>query len=278
MLDPQHRALLECAWHALEHAGHGHVGRRLRVGVFAGVANSAYYHAHVSPSLAAGDSALAYQALIGGERDFAATRIAYVLDCDGPAVNVQTACSTSLVATHLACQALIAGECDLALAGGAAVRLPQRVGLPPRGRDDPVARRALPRLRRRRERHGDRQRGGHRGPAPPRRRARRRRHRARGDPRLRREQRRRAQGGLHRTGGRGTGGCRAGGAHARRRAGRVAGLRRGARHGDRHGRSHRGGRARRGVPAHDERARLLRAGVGQDATSVTSTSPRAWSG
>jgi polyketide synthase PksJ len=128
MLDPQHRALLECAWHALEHAGHGHVGRRLRVGVYAGVANSTYYHAHVRPSIETGDSALAYQALISGERDFAATRLAYFFDFDGPAVNVQTACSTSLVATHLACQALLAGECDLALAGGAAVRLPQRVG------------------------------------------------------------------------------------------------------------------------------------------------------
>ncbi len=128
MLDPQHRLLMECAWHALEHAGHTGGGRRLRVGVYAGVANSAYYHANVRASLDPRDTASAYQALIGGERDFLATRLAYFFDLSGPGVNVQTACSTSLVATHLACQALLAGECDMALAGGAAVRLPQRVG------------------------------------------------------------------------------------------------------------------------------------------------------
>jgi acyl transferase domain-containing protein/acyl carrier protein len=128
MLDPQHRLLMECAWHALEHAGHANIDRRARAGVYVGVANSSYYHAQVRPSLDPRDTSGAYQALICGERDFIATRLSYYFDLTGPSINVQTACSTSLVAVHLACQALLAGECDLALAGGAAVRLPQRVG------------------------------------------------------------------------------------------------------------------------------------------------------
>jgi acyl transferase domain-containing protein/acyl carrier protein len=128
MLDPQHRLLMECAWNALEHAGHSCIDRSVRTGVYVGVANSTYTRDHVQPSLEPRDSSGAYQALIAGERDFLATRISYFFDLSGPSVNVQTACSTSLVAVHLACQALIAGECDMALAGAAAVRLPQRVG------------------------------------------------------------------------------------------------------------------------------------------------------
>ena len=128
LLDPQHRVLMECAWHALEHAGYGGIDRRLRAGVFAGVANSEYYRTHVRPGLDPADSAGAYQALISGERDFLTTRLSYLFDLSGPSVNVQCACSTSLVAVHLAAQALLAGECDLALAGGVAIRLPQHAG------------------------------------------------------------------------------------------------------------------------------------------------------
>jgi acyl transferase domain-containing protein/acyl carrier protein len=128
LLDPQHRLLMECAWHALEHAGHGGVTQQAALGIYAGVANSAYYNAHVLPSLDPRSVADAYQALLAGERDFLTTRLSYHFNLCGPSLNVQTACSTSLVAVHLACQALLDGECDMALAGGAAVRLPQRVG------------------------------------------------------------------------------------------------------------------------------------------------------
>jgi acyl transferase domain-containing protein len=128
LLDPQHRLLLECAWEGLEHAGIAASARQSRVGVYVGVANSTYLDRHTAPSIDAIDPAAGYQALISGGRDFAATRLSYQLDLSGPSVNVQTACSTSLVAVHMACQALINGECDIAIAGGAAVRLPQRVG------------------------------------------------------------------------------------------------------------------------------------------------------
>ena len=128
MLDPQHRLLLECAWHALEHAGHGHLATSTRTGVYAGVANSNYYSTLVRPSLDPQDSSAAYQALLSGERDFATTRLSYYFNLTGPSLDVQTACSTSLVAVHLACQSLLSGECDIALAGGAAVRMPQRIG------------------------------------------------------------------------------------------------------------------------------------------------------
>jgi polyketide synthase PksJ len=128
LMDPQHRLLQECTWEALEHAGYGARDRQARFGVFAGVANSAYLQRNVRPTLDAADSAGAYQALISAERDFVATRLSYQLDLSGPSMNVQTACSTSLVAIHVACQSLLNGECDVAIAGGAAIALPQKAG------------------------------------------------------------------------------------------------------------------------------------------------------
>jgi len=128
VLDPQHRLLLECAWHALEHAGHGQLASKIQTGVYAGVANSDYYNTLVRPTVDPQDPSSAYQALLSGERDFATTRLSYYFNLSGPSLDVQTACSTSLVAVHLACQSLLSGECDLALAGGAAVRMPQRIG------------------------------------------------------------------------------------------------------------------------------------------------------
>ena len=65
---------------------------------------------------------------IGNDKDFPSTRISYKLNLTGPSINVQTACSSSLVAVHLACQAIVAGECDMALAGAATVRIPQHAG------------------------------------------------------------------------------------------------------------------------------------------------------
>ncbi|MEU7894919.1 amino acid adenylation domain-containing protein [Nonomuraea sp. NPDC049152] len=127
MLDPQHRLLLECAWEALEHAGSPSGTADKVTGVYAGVGESAYLHHNLLPN---GDLVArvgAFQTSIGNDKDFVPTRISYKLDLRGPSVSVQTGCSTSLVAVHMACQALGSGECDVALAGGATV-IPQRRG------------------------------------------------------------------------------------------------------------------------------------------------------
>ena len=132
MTDPQHRLFLETAWEALERAGRAGDGQDLgsggRVGVFAGTSQSGYYLHHVlsHPGLIAELGGLT--ALLGADKDFLATRVAYKLDLTGPAFAVQTACSTSLVAVHLACRSLLDGECDLALAGGSTVQVPHRTG------------------------------------------------------------------------------------------------------------------------------------------------------
>ncbi|MEU8695393.1 beta-ketoacyl synthase N-terminal-like domain-containing protein [Streptomyces sp. NPDC048665] len=117
--DPQQRLLLECAHEALERAGHGGEDRPV-TGVFVGAGNNGYAEAVRAriDELPFLDEWRLRQATAP---DFVSTRIAYHLDLTGPALTVQTACSTSLVAVHLAVQALLNGECDLALAGGASV-------------------------------------------------------------------------------------------------------------------------------------------------------------
>ncbi|HEX9937152.1 MAG TPA: amino acid adenylation domain-containing protein, partial [Longimicrobium sp.] len=123
VLDPQQRIFLETAWEALENAGHVPGSTRETVGVFAGSGGGSYFTRHVraNPEVAAAAGGL--QAHLGNAKDFLALRTAYMLNLRGPALTVQTACSTGLVAVHLACQALAAGECDLALAGGVAISL-----------------------------------------------------------------------------------------------------------------------------------------------------------
>ena len=128
MTDPQHRLFLECAWEAMEDGGYD--GSRFRgpIGVYAGAGANSYLRDHVLPLTAKGDMAGLYQAMQANEKDFLATRTAYKLHLTGPAITVQTACSTSLVAVHCACQAIINGECDMALAGGVSIFLPQLSG------------------------------------------------------------------------------------------------------------------------------------------------------
>jgi len=130
MLEPGHRLFLECAWEALEDAGHVPGGVEGRVGVYAGAGASGYTERHVmgNPELLA--SVGAFQAYLASGKDFLATRASYKLDLRGPSLNVQTACSTALVAVHLAVQSLLSGECELALAGGATVLVPQDTGYP----------------------------------------------------------------------------------------------------------------------------------------------------
>lgn len=127
--DPQHRLFLECAWEALEHAGYTPDGHDLTVGVYAGSGGMSTYFLHnLARQLSSVDVAEAYQLFIGNDKDFLPTRVAYKLNLKGPAVAVQTACSTSLVAISMACQALVDYQCDLALAGAAAVPYPHVSG------------------------------------------------------------------------------------------------------------------------------------------------------
>lgn len=123
VLDPQQRLFLQTSWHALEDAGWP-AGDDCRVGVFASTSLSTYYLHNVLRSRSTLETVGQYQAMLSNDKDFLATRVAYKLGLTGPAVTVQTACSSSLSAIHLACQSLLAGECDVALAGGVSISSP----------------------------------------------------------------------------------------------------------------------------------------------------------
>ncbi|MDY7092225.1 MAG: MupA/Atu3671 family FMN-dependent luciferase-like monooxygenase [Acidobacteriota bacterium] len=125
--DPQQRVFLECAWQALEDSGYDPRSYGGSIGVFAGTNLSSYLFelfAHPRAMEAMGR----YRTLLGNDKDHLPTMVSYRLDLRGPSLNVQTACSTSLVAVHLACQSLLDGECSMALAGGAALAARQKTG------------------------------------------------------------------------------------------------------------------------------------------------------
>ncbi|GIF15732.1 type I polyketide synthase [Actinoplanes teichomyceticus] len=126
--DPQHRIALECAWQALEDAGIDPARTAAAVGVFAGTGVNTYFTRYVLGDGELADSFGPLPLVVGNEKDHVATRIAYRLGLRGPAVTVQTACSTSLVAVHLACQSLLTGDSDVAIAGGVRITVPQEAG------------------------------------------------------------------------------------------------------------------------------------------------------
>jgi phthiocerol/phenolphthiocerol synthesis type-I polyketide synthase E len=126
-LDPQGRVLLECAWEALEHAGYDPKAYDGLIGVFAGCSTNQYLQRYAQEIVEA-NSGSWHQTMLDGEKDFLTTRVSYKLGLKGPSVAVQTACSTSLVAVHLACQSLLTFESDMVLAGGVSVRLDQDQG------------------------------------------------------------------------------------------------------------------------------------------------------
>jgi acyl transferase domain-containing protein/glutamate-1-semialdehyde aminotransferase len=124
MLDPQHRLFLECAWLGLEDSGYGEVASDRRVGVFGSVGFNTYLALQLieDPGLLhAGEQ---FAVLVSNDKDFLASRVAQKLRLRGPAVVVQSACSSSLLAVHAACQSLLTGECDMAIAGGVSVTFP----------------------------------------------------------------------------------------------------------------------------------------------------------
>jgi acyl transferase domain-containing protein/aryl carrier-like protein len=128
ILDPQQRLLLECAWTALENAGYNPLKCPGRVGVYAGASISSYLLSNLHANRALTEVAGGLPLLLGNDKDYLSSRISYKLDLKGPSITVQTACSTSLVAVHLACQSLLNGECDMALAGGVTLTVPQKTG------------------------------------------------------------------------------------------------------------------------------------------------------
>ncbi len=128
LLDPQLRLFMTCAWEALEQANCIPAHFSGKIGVYAGAGMNGYLHHHLTPHLESTDPAATYQAMISNDKDFLATRLSYKLNLNGPSVSVQTACSTSLVAVHLAAQALQRGECDVALVGAAAIQVPHKRG------------------------------------------------------------------------------------------------------------------------------------------------------
>jgi amino acid adenylation domain-containing protein len=126
-LDPQHRLFLECAWELLERAGHGAPSTEELVGVYAGIGTNNYVAGVLSHDGMA-ESLGRFSISMANDKDFLATNVSYKLNLKGPSVTVQTACSTSLVAVHAACQSVFSGECDMALAGGVSLDVPQKSG------------------------------------------------------------------------------------------------------------------------------------------------------
>ena len=139
LMDPQQRLLLECAWESLENAGYDPFTYPGSIGLYAGATLNTYLLNHVYPNRHKLDpneslntfnlsSFGGFQTAIANDKDYLTTRISYKLNLRGPSINVQTACSTSLTAIHLAVQSLLQGECDMAIAGGVSVETPQKNG------------------------------------------------------------------------------------------------------------------------------------------------------
>jgi amino acid adenylation domain-containing protein/non-ribosomal peptide synthase protein (TIGR01720 family) len=129
IIDPQQRLFLECAWEAIENAGYNVDKIEGLVGIYAGVGMSGYLLNNLYPNRdLLAESVDDYQLMISNDKDFMPTRTSYKLNLKGPSVNVQTACSTSLVAVNLAVQSLLDGKCDMVLAGGVSIDIPTKTG------------------------------------------------------------------------------------------------------------------------------------------------------
>ncbi|MBX2808518.1 MAG: polyketide synthase, partial [Cellvibrionaceae bacterium] len=126
-IDPQQRLFLQMVWHALEHAGYAPGNVKHKTGVY-GTSRISTYPSLANFSVTEVGQVKGMQALLGNDKDYLATRVAHRFNLHGPALTVQTACSSSLVAVHMACESLRGGECDMAIAGGAAISFPQNAG------------------------------------------------------------------------------------------------------------------------------------------------------
>jgi acyl transferase domain-containing protein/acyl carrier protein len=128
VLDPQQRHFLECAWEALENAGYDPQRYSGSIGVFAGCSINNYFLQNVASHRELLGAMGNVQVGLLNDKDYLATRVSYKLNLRGPSMTIQTACSTSLVAIHLACQSVLNGECDMALAGGVSISLLRKMG------------------------------------------------------------------------------------------------------------------------------------------------------
>ncbi|HXP02138.1 MAG TPA: amino acid adenylation domain-containing protein, partial [Luteibacter sp.] len=128
LTDPQQRLFLELCWECLERGGYVPDAQETPVGVFGGMHNATYYQKHISGRPDLIDKLGAFQVMLGNEKDYLATRVAHKLNLTGPAISLNTACSTSLVAIAQAFDALRAGRCGMALAGGSSISCPPNSG------------------------------------------------------------------------------------------------------------------------------------------------------
>ena len=130
LIDPQQRLFLECAWSALEHAGYAPEAYPGAIGIYGGAGFNNYLINHLAPNFNLSPAAPAtfYEVSGGNGADFLTTRVSYKLNLRGPSLDVQTACSTSLVALDLACEGLLEGKCKIALAGGVSLPSVRKTG------------------------------------------------------------------------------------------------------------------------------------------------------
>ena len=128
LMDPQQRLFLETAYHALETSGYAPDLYTGLISVYAGAAYNTYFLNNVVTNAEVRETMGAYPIMLLNDKDYLATRVSYKLNLRGASFTVQTACSTSLVAVHQACAALLSYSCDLALAGGVAVHSPRARG------------------------------------------------------------------------------------------------------------------------------------------------------
>ncbi|CAM4337192.1 type I polyketide synthase [Corallococcus exiguus] len=128
LMDPQQRIFMECAWESLDNAGYDPGRFKGAVAVYASVSLSSYLLRALMRQPDLMDAAGSFGVMLANDKDYVATRVSHRLGLRGPSATVQTACSSSLVALHLACQSLLSGESDMALAGGSSVSFPQTAG------------------------------------------------------------------------------------------------------------------------------------------------------
>ncbi len=127
-IDPQHRLLMECAWEVFDHAGHDPHRFDGAIGIWAGCSPSNYFLKNILSHAGHFEALSNFNTIVGNDKDYLVSRIAYKFNLRGPAVVVQSECSTSLVAVHNACQALLTYQCDMALAGGVSLQFPRAPG------------------------------------------------------------------------------------------------------------------------------------------------------